>query len=175
MPVSRRIALIEADFHVAPNMKYVAADDLRSLIAYDPAALVSPPGPALLLADQKLRGLISLPNLSLAIVILSSPSSGDAGPLAAHHRDLLWKAFGLPVFEQLRGWDGRVFARECEVHDGLHVDTNSCMAECDGTELIVMGIATGLSADIEDAQCECGLETPRLCRLTASRARAAAA
>ena len=109
---------------------------------------------ALSFADRKLRGLFELPSLRLAIVIFSSTR------LEMHHRDLLWKAFGLPVFEQLRGADGRVVARECEVHNGLHLDA---------------GLPAGMAVEIVAEQCDCGLETPRLRPRMAARARAAAA
>jgi hypothetical protein len=81
-------------------------------------------------------------------------------------RDLLWRAFGLPVFEQLLGADGRVVARECEVHDGLHADEG---------ETLLAGEAAGHSAEIVTGHCYCGLETPRLRNIVRLRERAAAA
>jgi len=158
---------------MAVNMRDFGAEDLRALGEYAPEALVLPLGDALSLADLKLRGLLDLPSLALAIVVLTALGSPD--PLAHHHRDLLWKAFGLPVFEQLRGWDGKVIARECEVHDGLHFDATTVVAELRGEELIVMGTPTGLSAQIVCECCQCGIETPRLCRLGTGAARVAAA
>jgi hypothetical protein len=98
------------------------------------------------------------PDTTLAIVI---ESSLDEAPLAAQQRDLLWKALGLPVFEQLRGWDGTIIARECEVHDGLHFDAGALIASVDGNNLLVTGRPTGLSAEIVQEPCECGVKTPR--------------
>jgi hypothetical protein len=37
-------------------------------------------------------------------------------------RDYMWKRFGLPVFEYLLDGNGEILARECEAHDGLHLD-----------------------------------------------------
>jgi hypothetical protein len=175
LPGAGRLAVMSQDFHLAANMKSFAASDIRGLIDFAPEALAAPLDAALCLADQKLRGLLELPSLKFAIVIFSSISPNDGGPLAANHRELLWKAFGLPVFEQLRGWDGKIVARECEVHDGLHFDAGDLSAELDGRKLTVMGRATGLSAVIEEEQCDCGMETPRLCHVSAGKARAAAA
>jgi hypothetical protein len=160
LPVPARLAVVDADFHLATNMKAFAVHDIRGLADYAPEALALPLGSALALADQKLHGRLDLPSLKLAIVVFSSLDLNAAGPLGGHHRDLLWKAFGLPVFEQLRGWDGRVFARECEVHDGLHFEE---------------ALLTLHSAETLRVPCDCGKETPRLRHLTAAKARSAAA
>ncbi len=53
--------------------------------------------------------------------------------------NLLWRSLGLPVFEQLTAWDGTVIARECEIHDGLHVAPEA-IAEVEGGELILTQI-----------------------------------
>ena len=140
-----------------PIARAVAADDIRGYPGYPPEVSALPLGAALSLADRKMRGLCSLPVQTQAIVVVSSL---DDEPLGAHHRDLLWQAFGLPVFGQMRGWDGAVIARECEVHDGLHFDGG--IATLNGENLIVAGKPTDLSAEIVREHCECGLETPRL-------------
>lgn len=121
--------------------------DLNWLLEYEPDALVAPLEAALVLADRKRRGLLVLPSLSAAILVLTTV--GEM-PLTAHDRDLLWCAFGVPVFEQLLDAGGRVVANECEVHDGLH---------------LMPGIKAGdLDGEITADHCECGSETPRLRR-----------
>lgn len=156
-------------------MKAFAAEDIRGLMEYAPDALAASLAPALSLANRKLLGLFDLASLKLAIVIFSSLGPAGGGSLAAHHRDVLWQAFGLPVFEQLRGWDGKIIARECEVHNGLHFDKGALVTEPNGIELTLAGRATGLAAVIVESQCECGMERPRLCQLIAAKIRAAAA
>ncbi|MEP6716811.1 MAG: hypothetical protein ABJC09_14665 [Terriglobia bacterium] len=99
---------------------------------------------ALALADQKLRGLTEFPESTIAFVVVTNLQNS---PLLKHHRDILWKAFGLPIFEELRADDGRVIARECEVHNGLHVEDQSGFPA---------------NADFETAVCDCGSERPRL-------------
>jgi len=123
-----------------------------------------------------------LPSLTIAIVVLTSLADS---PLAGHHRDLLWRAFGVPVFEQLRGWDGAVIAKECEVHDGLHIDELAAILQWQEDELLVtqltafenpiLRVRTGLTGEIATGHCECGNETPRLMKLAPLRAKAAAA
>jgi hypothetical protein len=157
LPVPSRLAVVGADFHLASHMRAFEAGDIRGLVRYAPDAMALPVDAALSLADSSLRGLVELPSLKLAIVVFSSVTLH--GALEMHHRDLLWKAFGLPVFEQLLGADGRVIARECEVHDGLHLGSGDAPA---GMEIIA-------------EQCDCGLETARLLRRVAVRVRAAAA
>lgn len=110
---------------------------------WQPEVLVLPLSLALTLADQKQRQFFDLPSLVTAIVALTSV---DDSPIADHHRDLLWRAFEVPLFEQLCNADGRAVAAECEVHDGLHVlDPNLPVAG----ELIV-------------EECPCGMATRRV-------------
>ena len=112
-----------------------------------------------------------------ALVVLTSIA--DA-PLADHHRDLLWRSLGLPIFEQLTGWDGTVVARECEVHDGLHVAGDAAIAHIEDGEFLltqltvdesVLRARTGWTARINTSLCECGRETPRLKNLAPLAAR----
>jgi hypothetical protein len=162
VPVPARLAVIDAEFRLASHMRAFDSSDVRGLAGYAPDAMALPLDAALLLADGKLRGLFELPSLKLAIVVFSSLDLH--GAFESHHRDLLWKAFGLPVFEQLRGVDGRVVARECEVHNGLHFDAHRDAEP-----------AAGMAVEIVTEPCDCGLETPRLRPRRAVRTRAAAA
>ncbi len=148
--------MLEARFRKGADIRFFALDDIPWMCAWQPEALVLPLELALSLADQKQRGLFALPSLNTAIVVLTN---FDDSPLASHHRDLLWQAFGVPVFEQLLGSDGTVIARECEVHDGLHLHVDEPFY---------------LSAEIVTDPCACGLDTPRLrSRTPVPRAKAA--
>ncbi len=177
-----RIALLEPGFHADRNMREFDPDDVVWIHSYAPEALVAPLDPALSLADRKTRGLFALPSLRTAIVVLTSL---DDSPLADRHRDLLWRAFGVPIFEQLRGWDGTIIARECEVHDGLHIDESAAILQLHEDELLVTQFAasgdpiirarTGLTGEIVAGLCECGAETPRLRGLAPVRVKAAIA
>jgi hypothetical protein len=144
LPVAARIALLEANFRTEWNIQAFTIEDLPWLRAWAPKAVVLPLNLALSLADQKRRGLFDLPSLDTAIVVLTSI---DDEPLAGHHRDLLWSAFGVPVFEQLRAPDGTVVARECEVHDGLHFEPDELPS---------------LPGEVVTDMCACGSEKPRL-------------
>ena len=160
-----RIATIGVDFRAASNLRRFSMFDGAALCSWTPDALVLPLGAALTLADRRKRGALELPALSTAIVVLTSFAET---PLDLHHREELWRVFGVPVFEQLRGWDGHVIARECEVHDGLHIDQSRGPFRLQRNELLAplqLPVRTGLSGKIVTAHCECGAETPRLCDL----------
>ncbi len=150
-----RIALLDEGFRMDANMRTFAPDDMAWLRSYAPEALVAPLDLALSLADRKRRGILDLPSVRTAIVVLTSC---EDSPLSDDHRDLLWRAWGVPVFEQLRGPDGTVIARECEVHDGLHIVGND--VEC--------VVEQSAELEIVNDVCECGAETPRLRRSTSS-------
>jgi hypothetical protein len=67
--------------------------------------------------------------------------------LAAAERERLWRAFRVPVFEQVIAGDGTLLASECEAHDGLHIESAR--------------FAVG-DHEIERSPCGCGRTTPRL-------------
>jgi hypothetical protein len=169
LPSSARCALLEGGFLPDRNVREFALADPAGLLSFAPEVLVLPLGVALTLADQKERGLLRIPNPSTAIVVLTS--LGDS-PLEDHHREVLWRAFRVPIFEQLRGWDGAIIARECEVHDGLHIEETAAIFHLHEEELLatqltslahlIVRARTGLTGEIETAHCECGAETPRL-------------
>jgi hypothetical protein len=78
-----------------------------------------------------------------AVVVFTYPGSAGVTPL---DRDRLWKAFGVPIFEQYLSPRNRLLASECEAHAGLHV-----VSGCEGFRL-------------EHEVCPCGDSSPRLLR-----------
>lgn len=154
-----RIAIIGGRFSEAKNTRDFDVEDIYGLCEWDPEALVAPLEHALTLAE------FAPPlELSAAIVVLSSLG----GPLLdAHARDVLWEAFGVPVFEQLRSLSGSVIARECEAHAGLHIARESLILERDTAGEIRLRSGTGLIGEIVECECECGSGIPRLRNLAA--------
>jgi hypothetical protein len=145
---------------------------LDELCALAPEAIAAPLHRALDLAEARMKGLADLSSLSFALVVLTDVSGA---PLDERQRDLLWKAFRVPVFEQLRDWDGDVMARECETHNGLHLMAG-VDARIEQGELWVDGRQTGLTGSITQELCECGVESGVLRHLAVLPAvRAAAA
>jgi hypothetical protein len=67
--------------------------------------------------------------------------------MSADGRDRLWRKFRVPSFEQIIDEDGTLFAAECEVHCGLHIESAR--------------FAVG-DHEIDREPCACGRATPRL-------------
>jgi hypothetical protein len=89
-----------------------------------------------------------IPSLTHSIIVLATPADLLLTP---HQRDRLWRAFRVPVFEQIIGDRGELLAAECEAHDGLHV----------------VGIGKQQPAfatifPVDTAPCGCGKKSPRL-------------
>jgi hypothetical protein len=123
--------------------------DIAGIQTFAPEILVAPLETATDLAAWQLSGQIALPSLQLAVVVLTRI---EDAPLTWSARDLLWNAFGLPIFEQLRDSTGTVIARECEVHDGLHFAQSALPNAMTGR----------LDFEVAVDPCDCGAETPRL-------------
>ena len=48
--------------------------------------------------------------------------------LTREQRERLWKAFRVPVFQQVVTRSGVLLAAECEAHDGLHMESSKFVA-----------------------------------------------
>ncbi len=68
--------------------------------------------------DELLR--LSKLDIRLEHSVIAFTYEGQPG-LSSDDRDLLWRAFGVPVFEQRLGANNELLAMECEAHAGLHV------------------------------------------------------
>jgi hypothetical protein len=79
-----------------------------------------------------------------ALIVLARKGSPT---LSAADRERLWRAFRVPIFEQVIGPRGELLAAECEAHDGLHIETPG---------------ETWAGCTIQTAPCACGRGTPRL-------------
>lgn len=104
---------------------------------YAPAAIVGTRSQLLALAAGP-------PTLTHALIVVARPTDML---LTADDRDRLWRAFRVPVFEQLIGSHGERLAAECEAHDGLHIE-------------VPAHDWTGYAVD--HGLCACGLRTPRV-------------
>ena len=81
--------------------------------------------------------------LEQAVIVFTYAGGPGVSPL---DRESLWKAFGVPVFEQFLGPRNRLLATECDAHWGLHV-----VSSCEGFPL-------------EYEVCPCGNPAPRITR-----------
>jgi hypothetical protein len=102
------------------------------------------------LAEAVESGRVKLPPIEAAVVAFTGICHGE---LTVLERDLFWRVFQVPVFEQLLARDGRVMAMECDAHDGLHVLDPAAPLD-------------GYSAILDATPCGCGNRQPRLTALT---------
>ncbi|MEP6961801.1 MAG: hypothetical protein ABI995_06980 [Acidobacteriota bacterium] len=120
--------------------------------AFSPAALVG--------TREQLLSLIagSSPTLTHASIVVSR--LGEL-LLTTADRDRLWRAFRVPIFEQIVGPSGELLAAECEAHDGLHWQTLAMPQD---------------HYAIDQTPCACGQRTPRVSSpVAAERVRSTAA
>lgn len=84
-----------------------------------------------------------IPSLTRALIVLERPAGTR---LAEADRNAFWRAFRVPVFEQIIGPAGQLLAGECEAHEGLHIEAPGLR----------------LTRDMLDfTACPCGRKTPR--------------
>jgi hypothetical protein len=107
--------------------------------AFAPAAIAA--------SREQLLGLAAAdqpPRLTHAVIALES--RGDP-LLSTAERAWLWRAFRVPVFEQIIGADGELLAFECDAHEGLHIE--------------IPGLSW-YGYRVEMSPCGCGRKSPRL-------------
>ena len=90
---------------------------------------------------RELAGRLDRPPISHALVAFRY--QGDS-PLKHEDRERLWRAFGVPVFEQYLDNRNELLATECIAHAGLHV------------------VRAGLDLPLDCTPCACGNAAPRL-------------
>jgi len=84
-----------------------------------------------------------IPSLNHALIVLDRPSWPR---LTEADRNAFWRAFRVPVFEQIIAPNGQLLAGECEAHDGLHIEAPGLR----------------LTQDMLDSTpCPCGRRIPR--------------
>jgi hypothetical protein len=99
-----------------------------------------------------------IPSLTHAIIVLSR----DTGELLNEgQRKDLWRAFRVPVFEQILAGNGSLLAAECEAHDGLHVESPDLAVKAGCVEAITLALEP----------CGCGKTAERLKRVGRDRER----
>jgi hypothetical protein len=139
-----RLALIGLDLPIRKPARYFPELDMEALSRFRPEAIAAP-----LETLQRLASLVSLgqfdpQSLCCPLAIFTSPESSF---LAVEERELLWSAFQVPLFEQVRDASGMLLAWECEAHTGLHVPHPA------------LGPSAGVSP-LEEP-CGCGSAVPR--------------
>ena len=170
-----RLAVIDPWFPVRGARSFEMAE-FAALEAWRPEAIAAPLDRLRELAAFVASGACSCPPVTHGLIALARLGRP---PLEQADRDLLWRAFEAPVYQQLRDWNGELLAWECEAHDGLHIETGAeARLRVDSgpdRELLFRtaaggfgrDLATGLAASITEATCPCGRGGARLIGLRA--------
>jgi phenylacetate-coenzyme A ligase PaaK-like adenylate-forming protein len=160
-------------FQQTKNVK-VLRPDWMLLTRFRPEALAASVGVLRMLAKATDNGRGRLPSLQCAMIAFTGSWSG--GLLQEADRELFWRVFQVPVFEQHLGPDGRVVAWECEAHRGLHLlPTRAVVEDCDHQQLLITSLTdlrrpavrlrTRFAASIASGDCPCGETSPKLLEL----------
>ncbi len=139
IPPAPATAILIDGFRPAGNTRVFENGWTEEAVRFAPAAIAGTPSQL-----EALCG-VSIPSLRNAIIALVRP--GDQR-LTEADRERLWRAFRVPVFEQMIDQSGNLLAAECEAHDGLHIES----AEVSPREGEI----------VETAPCGCGKTSPRL-------------
>src|SRR5262249_51423271 len=155
-----------AESDLVRTFTYLTLEDLEQ---FQPESLAGPVAKLRTLAESVLDGTIKFGSLRHAIVAFTGLKHGCLKP---EDRDLFWRAFEVPGFEQFRGFAHELLAWECEAHEGLHIQTDNAIFETHGHELVLscldcaeyslLRLATEISGQIEAEPCGCGHASPRL-------------
>jgi hypothetical protein len=168
-----RTAVLTHGFQQTKSVK-VLQPDWVLLARFRPEAVAAPVGVLRTLALGIDGGRGRLPSLKFAAIAFTGPWPG--GLLREEDRELFWRVFQVPVFEQHLGPDGRVVAWECEAHRGLHLlPTRAVVENSAHHQLLVTSLTdlrrpavrlrTRLAASIADGDCPCGETSPKLLEL----------
>lgn len=83
-------------------------------------------------------------SLTHSIIVLWHP---EQQRMTDADRESFWRAFRVPVFEQVIGKSGKLLAAECEAHEGLHVVSPSFSLH---------------GEPVDESPCPCGRKTSRI-------------
>jgi hypothetical protein len=137
-----RTAVLARGFRASGNVRVFPQGWCAEAAAFQPAIIAA--------SKEQLSALLgqTAPSLTHALIAVLRPGEQ---PVSEAERERFWRAFGVPLFEQLVDRSSRRVASECEAHDGLHLDgrVKEASFELEGYRL-------------DETPCGCGRKTPRL-------------
>ena len=131
-----RTAILAPGFQETKLGRVFPAGWNEAATRFQPASIAGRPEQLRRLARQGVRAHHS---------VIALTYEGQEG-LTPADRELFWKAFGVPVFEELLSAGNDLIAMECDAHDGLHL----------------VGDFQNLKAG--RSTCACGNPAPRMAR-----------
>jgi len=168
-----RAAAIAPWFPVCAGIRVFPELDSPALGEFSPSVIGATAPILVWLAEEALARRLRLPGLDRALVAWSAIGHAVLKPA---ERDLLWLAYPVPVYEEIRGPRGELLAWECEAHCGLHVAERRAVfvAGEDGELSVCLGypdgrttppLSLGLEGRVETAACACGRAGRRILEL----------
>jgi hypothetical protein len=136
MDPAPRTAILAPGFEATKTARVFPRGWDEQAARFEPQCIAAPVAELRRLAGQ---------NLKLEHAVIAFTYEGEAG-LTSADRELFWRAFGVPVFEQYLDRENRLLATECDAHAGLHV--------VDGCE----------DLNLDREPCACGDRSPRISR-----------
>jgi len=141
---------------------------LKALRRYRAEALAGPAERLQEFALARLEGRMPMPPLRYGVIAFTRLG---CSPLSEQDRELLWHAFQVPLFEQLRGPDGELLAAECEAHQGLHLHNGRLAGNGHRRIASTSWCAwSAWQAAVDETPCACGATAPRLVPVPSQRA-----
>lgn len=166
------VAAVTPWFQVEGKVRLVLHLSCQTLMETKPEALAAPVAVLRRIAATIAAGTLQLPTLRYGLLAWAGISRPYLTP---DDRDLFWRTFQVPVFEQFRGFQGELLAAECDCHDGMHIEEDAAAWEqrMDGRDELlvtstgnlrypVLRLATGLRGRLDRSPCPCGRTAPRL-------------
>ena len=136
----------------------------RDVDQFEPDVLVASPAQLLRLSRYRIRR-----GPHRAIIAIQAPGMS---PLSELEREWLWQRFHVPLYQQVRGFQGELLAAECDAQVGLHVNAAAAHWEVRKQELMftslvdlrhpVLRLSSGWHGDLETSRCGCGCLSARL-------------
>ena len=130
-----RVAVLAPMFRESTQVRVFPNGWTSQAEAFHPQAIAAP-----LPLLESLRGIAEPEHALIVFLFPWEPRVPEPS------RDRLWRAFGVPIFEQVISERGELLATECEAHDGLHI--------------VSRDFAVG-DHEMDSSRCACGETSPR--------------
>jgi hypothetical protein len=135
----------------------------RDVDRFEPDVLVASPANLLRLSRYRIR------SPQRALIAIQAPGMRA---LTEGERDWLWRRFQVPLYQQLRGFQGELLAAECDAQVGFHANPAQAHWEVRNQELVytsltnlrhpTLRLESGWKGDLETSRCGCGCLSARL-------------
>lgn len=125
LPGKPRIAVLTGGFRTSHRIRCFPNGLDGSLARFRPQIIAGPPARLEQLGQAIGQGVPGV-SPTHGVLVLLHPDQPLLGP---EPRARLWAWFGVPVFQQVLGFDGELLAWECEAHSGLHIVEEAAMVE----------------------------------------------